>query len=357
MKKLLKTASFTDIHFGCKNNSDQHNQDCLNFVKWFCEQVKSDPTIDNIAFLGDWYENRTAVNVSTLTYSYKAAKMLNELGLPVYFIVGNHDLYRRHTREIYSTIEFNEFSNFHIINNLTVVPEMGEGGALFSPYLFHDEYPQLQQYINYKTWWGHFEFKGFVVTGHTMTMPRGPDPNDYIGPVRIFSGHFHKRQTQGHVTYIGNVFPTNFGDAEDSKRGMMIYDHITDDMNFIDWPDCPMYHKIMLSSLLDALSDDTAVERLKVGSRVNCLVDIEITYEESLTIRQSFMESLSLREFNLEDSGELHETLSSTDAEIDVEDLALASVDDLVIKMIDNIQSDRIDKHILIEQYRLLRAQ
>ena len=35
MSNLFKKASlFTDIHFGLKSNSIQHNEDCLNFVKW-----------------------------------------------------------------------------------------------------------------------------------------------------------------------------------------------------------------------------------------------------------------------------------------------------------------------------------
>lgn len=355
-KQLTKTASFTDIHFGAKNNSDQHNEDCLRFVEWFCEQVRNDPTVDNIMYLGDWFENRTAVNISTMNYSYKAAKLINELGLPVYFIVGNHDLYRRHSREIFSTASFEEFSNFTIVDNISVFPNIGPSGVMLSAYLFHDEYPKLQEYTNYGTWWGHFEFKGFVITGHSMTLPRGPDPKDYLGPTRIFSGHFHKRQTQGHVTYVGNPFPTNYGDVDDSERGMMIYDHNTDDVRFVDWPDCPMYHKVHLSKLLDALDSNSVDAIITANSRVTCYVDIDITYEESLALRQTFIETFKLREFNLEDSGELGSTLSETDAEIDVEDLALASVDDLVVKMIDNIQSDKIDKHILIDQYRQLRA-
>jgi len=35
-----KAAVFTDIHFGLKSNSLQHNQDCANFVDWFISEAK-----------------------------------------------------------------------------------------------------------------------------------------------------------------------------------------------------------------------------------------------------------------------------------------------------------------------------
>jgi len=98
MTKLNKAAAFTDIHHGKRANSERHNQDCTDFVDWFCEQVKQDPEIDHIFFLGAWFENRNAINISTLNYSYRNAKKINQLDLPVYYIVGNHDLYHKYSR-------------------------------------------------------------------------------------------------------------------------------------------------------------------------------------------------------------------------------------------------------------------
>ena len=74
----------------------------MDYVDWFCAQVRSDPTIDHINFLGDWHENRSAINIATLKASLEGARRLNSLGLPIFFIVGNHDLYNRHNREIHS---------------------------------------------------------------------------------------------------------------------------------------------------------------------------------------------------------------------------------------------------------------
>lgn len=350
-KKLTKTAAFTDIHWGAKTNSDQHNQDCMRYIDWFCDQVRSDPTIDNVIFLGDWFENRSALNISTMDWSYRGAKKINELGVPVFFIVGNHDLYHRHTRAVFSTVNFHEFSNFKIISEPTVEPSIGDG-VLLCPFLFHNEYASLMQYKKLTTWWGHFEFQGFMVTGYGMKMPTGPNAEDFDGPIHIISGHFHKRQADKNVVYMGNTFPTNFGDADDNERGMMVYDHTAQDMSFFNWDDCPKYVRTTLTDLLDGTTT------LPTEARVKCLVDVPISYEESAFIKQKYVDDFKLREFQMEESTELQTALTSTEVD-DLEELlegdfSGATIDELVVQMLGSINSDKIDNNLLIEQYRRL---
>lgn len=346
IKKLRKTALLTDIHFGKKANSELHNQDCIRFIDWFCENVREDPEIDHIAFLGDWNENRSALNISTLNYSYQGAKKLNELGLPVYFIVGNHDLYHRHTRDIHSVVPFNEFKNFRVIDRILIEPRIGNG-VLFAPYLFHDEYPSLAEHLKLDHWMGHFEFKGFEVTGYGMKMPTGPDPADFAGP-DIWSGHFHKRQNQDNIHYIGNCFPMDFGDAGDNARGMMTIDHATRTVDYIDWIDCPKYVKTTLSDLLDK----TVV--LHTGARVKCIVDIPVTFEESTYLRAKFLDDHQLREFVTEESIQIKQALTETQVKVKWDEKQIVTVDELVIEMLSDIDSDHIDNNELIAIYTSL---
>ncbi len=341
MQKLQVTASFTDIHFGCKNNSIQHNEDCIRYLEWFCDNARNN-NADNIIFMGDWFENRSALNISTLHYSYMGAKLLNDLNIPVFFVIGNHDLYHRHTREIYSTIHFNEFSNFQVITEPTIINEI-ETSPLICPYLFPDEYGELFKYSKLATWWGHFEFQGFVITGHSVKMPSGPDPKEFGGPKYIFSGHFHKRQKGHNIWYIGNTFPTNFGDAGDTERGMMIYNHKSQQVDFYDWKECPQYIKTTVTTILD----NGIV--IPLYARVKCLLDIPLTFEEHTILKNSLMDDYQLREFTFEDEIDIT-TLSSDDTDID----QLESIDELVIRMLDGIDVLSIDNNILIQQYKRL---
>ncbi len=342
-KKLMKGAFFTDLHVGAKSNSQQHNEDCVRYIDWFCANVKADTDIDHIVFVGDWHEVRSAINVFTLKYSYEMAAKVNDLGLPVYFIIGNHDLYHRNNRDIYSVVPFHEFENFQIIHEPTVLKHIG-GGVLMCPYMFHEEYTGLVKFNHIPFWIGHFEFKGFIVTGYNIVMKTGPEHTNFGKPEHIISGHFHKRQTSGNVTYIGNTFPTSFADAGDTERGMMVFDHKKDEMVFFDWDECPKY---ITGNLSDIVNEDV---KLYPQSRVKCIADVPVTYEESLELKSTFIEKYDLREFTIEESSEIQEALSET--ETDVDENELGTVDEMVVEMLDDIESEHIDNGLLQKIYQ-----
>lgn len=333
--KIKKVAAYTDIHFGKRNNSIIHNQDCLDFIDWFIEEVKKDSEISHIVFLGDFFESRSAINILTLDMAYQGVKKLNDLGLPIIHIVGNHDLHRRTTREIHSVNFFNELENFIIVDEPTIIDD-----CLFSPYIFDDEYPDLAEYNKCKYWYGHFEFKNFKITGYNTIMKHGPGHEQFNGPELILSGHFHKRQAKDNVVYIGNTFPMDYGDAGDNERGMITLDHSSGDIKFLDWPNMPKYHKTSLSKVLG--EDWNPEEKM----RVQCIVDVDITYSEAQTIKSSMVENHNLREFTLVESAEKSDTLSGD--EDSVEDIEAKSVDDLVVESLEsiddmtNIKSDKL---------------
>lgn len=347
---VVKIASFSDIHFGRKGNSELHNQDCLNFIVWFCEQVKRMGDITHVVMMGDWHEHRSSLNILTMHYSYEGAKRLSELGIPVYILVGNHDLFHRQIRTIYSTLMFGNLPNIHLISEPTVVNLNGVE-SLLCPYLFQDEYPTLAKYLHLPVWWGHFEFKGFVLTGHNIKMQHGPDHLDFIGPKKIFSGHFHQRQNSGNIHYIGSTFPMDFSDAGQYDRGMAVYDYAMDNVSYVDWPDCPKYVKAKLSAMLD---ESVVIPR---GARVKCVVDVPLTYEESLLVKQSYMKDYDLREINLEESDAINDAITNTDGLLEEEgsDLIVAGVDQLVVQMLGNIDTAQIDRDLLIKLYTDLR--
>lgn len=344
-KLLSRAAIFTDIHFGKKANQKTHNEDCLAFIQWFCERVKEDGKIDHILFLGDWNENRSALNVETLNYSYRGAKLLNSLNMPVYFVIGNHDLYHKHTREIHSVVPFNEFKNFIVVQEPLVVDEV-KNKMLICPYLFHEEYKELKKHLKIPFWAGHFEFKGFEVTGYGMKMPTGPEPDDFKGPRAILSGHFHKRQQSGNIIYIGNAFPMDFGDAGDNDRGMTIYDHEKENIEFINWEDCPKYLKFNLSDLL------AKKVKLENGSRVKCIMDVPLDFEEGSFLKEKMSTKYNLKDFVIEESYALHQALTETEVELD--NNGTMSIDDLVIHMLHEIDDKTIDNNTLIEIYNKL---
>jgi len=349
MKKPVdfkKIGMFTDIHFGRRSNSKIHNQDCLDHITWFCDKIKKAGDYSHVAFLGDWFESRSAINIETMEYSYEGLKMLNSLGIPVYFIVGNHDLHRRTTRDVHSVRMFQEMTNIIVIDKPTVVDNL-----LFSPFLFESEYAAMIQYNDMYAFLGHFEFKNFVITGHNTVMEHGPDHKLFNGPKKIFSGHFHKRQANDNVIYIGNAFPMDFGDASDDERGMCTYFVQQDKVVFDNWTDCPSYLK---TSLTKVIADSWSP---KPKMKVKCIIDVELDYSAAQELRDGMIEAYQLRDFILEEDRAAKQGILEGDSAKVTEDIGVdfSSIDDMVIKQLEAAKDDKalkVDVATLIELYK-----
>lgn len=342
---ITKVCMFTDIHFGARNNSDQHNLDNLDYIDWFIERVKEENP-SHIAFLGDFFENRNAINVRTLDYATEACRRLNALGIPVIWIVGNHDLYHRSNRKIFSTNMFKDLSNFVVVSEPTKIAD----DWLVAPFLFKDEYPLLAEQINaHRYVMGHFEFKDFVVAGSTRTLDHGPDGGAFTGPRFIFSGHFHKRQFNRNIVYIGNTFPTNYGDAGDAERGMAIFVPETDDVTFENWDDAPLFFKTKLSRVLEGECN------WPPRARVRCTLDIDIGYSDVQALREEMINTFELREFSVEEDAALRKEMLAEGMELETE-LDTSSLDQTVRQLInEGVQaSGTIDPNVLVRLYEEL---
>lgn len=343
----MRLAMFTDIHWGARSNSEQHLQDCLDYIDWFCQLVK-DEKATHIAFLGDWYENRNAINVRTLKFSQEGARRLNALGIPVFFIVGNHDLYHRSNREIFSTDPFSDLENFVVVQEpVELTPEL-----FASPFLFREEYPNIADQINaYKYVIGHFEFRDFVVSGSDRKLEHGPDSSAFTGPKYLLSGHFHMRQLNKNVIYIGNTFPSSFGDAGDSERGAAILQTDTEDLTFVNYENAPLFYKTRLSRVLAGDTD------FKPRSRVRCLLDVDIGYSDVQALREEMMDAFELREFSVEEDIQAKKDALNTGVEIE-EDLDLSSLDVTVRKLIHEgvAPTATIDPEMLVALYEELQV-
>jgi DNA repair exonuclease SbcCD nuclease subunit len=337
MSNLFKRAIFiTDLHYGGKSNSVAHNNDCDEFVKWAVEFGRSQGC-DTAFVLGDWNNNRAAINILTLDYSIRGVERLSQGFGQVFFIPGNHDLFYRDRRDVQSVSWARHIPNITIINDF-----FEEGNVAISPWLVpgdHKRIPQLRgQYLL-----GHFELPNFYMNA-MVRMPDHGDVklDDFRGFEQVFSGHFHKRQTQGNITYIGNAFPHNFSDAQDDARGAMILEW-GGVPEYHAWPDQPTYRTLNLSELL---TNTEQILKPKMNVRAN--IDIDISYEEAAFIKEQFAPKYKLRELTLIPK-------SGVESEYTIgEAVKFESVDQIVAQEIQNIASDSFDKNLLLEIYRNL---
>jgi DNA repair exonuclease SbcCD nuclease subunit len=287
MSLFKRAAIFTDIHYGLKNNSVTHLQDCESFVDWFIDLAKS-KNCETGMFLGDWHHHRASINLQTLNFSLRSLEKLSAAFDQFYFLPGNHDLYYRDRRDIHGAEWARHLPNIHVVNDWFT-----DGDVTIVPWLVGDDHKRIQK-ITSKYVFGHFELPHFKMNA-MVEMPDTGEVNvdDFKSVERVFSGHFHLRQQQGNVTYIGNAFPHNFSDAGDEQRGATILDW-DGTTEFHAWDQQPTYRVVDLSALIDH-----ADQILKPNMHVRVNLDINVSYEEANFIKETFVNGYGIREISL----------------------------------------------------------
>jgi len=337
MNLFKKVAVCTDIHFGLKSNSLQHNQDCSDFIDWFIDTAKANGCETGM-FLGDWSHQRAAINMQTLQYSLRSLEKLSAAFDRFYFIPGNHDLYYRDKRDIYSTEWAKHIPNIQIVNDF-----FKDGDVIIAPWLVGDDHKKLAK-MSAKYMFGHFELPHFKMNAMVEMPDHGElKVENFSGIESVYSGHFHLRQQKKNVNYIGNCFPHNFADAGDGDRGMMIKEWGMPDQYFA-WPGQPLYRVMKLSEAID-----NGKNILKPNMHVRVELDIDISYEEANFIKDTFVRDHNLREMALIPS-------KRTDIDIDMApgEVKFESVDQIVTDQLTNIESEFYDPKLLLKIYQNL---
>jgi DNA repair exonuclease SbcCD nuclease subunit len=289
-------------------------------------------------FLGDWSHQRAAINMQTLQYSLRSLEKLSQAFERFYFIPGNHDLYYRDKRDIYSTEWARHIPNIIIVNDF-----FKDGDVIIAPWLVGDDYKKLQK-MSARYMFGHFELPHFKMNAMVEMPDHGELKVEHFGGVEsVYSGHFHLRQKKGNINYIGNCFPHNFADAGDANRGMMIKEWGGEDQYFA-WPGQPLYRVMKLSEAID-----NGANILKSNMHVRVELDIDISYEEANFIKDTFVRDYNLREMALIPS-------KRTDIDVDLApgEVKFESVDQIVTDQLTNIESDFYDPKLLLKIYQNL---
>jgi DNA repair exonuclease SbcCD nuclease subunit len=327
-----KAAVFTDIHFGLRHNSKEHNEDCLGFLRWMIEIAKTKGA-ETCIFMGDFHHHRNSINAQTQGYMIDAMHLLSDSFDKTYFLVGNHDLYFRENRTVTSSKFATLFPNIQLIMDPIVIDDVA-----LVPWLVEDEWKEVAE-LKTKYLFGHLELPGFKMNAridmpdHGMLNATHFEFQDYV-----FSGHFHLRQTKGNVNYIGNPFGHNFSDVWDFDRGAMFLEW-DGEPEYINYTGGPRFINISLSSL-------TANPELYLITKTHLQVvlDVDITYEEATALREIFLDQYDIREFKLIRNQDESTVIAETD-------ITMKTVDTIVIEQLLSIVGGSFDSAKLIEIY------
>ena len=324
----------TDLHVGAKSNSTVHLQDCEDFIDWFIEEAQT-AGCETAIFLGDWSHHRNSMNLYTLDTSIRCLEKLGAAFEQFFWFPGNHDLFYKDKRDIHSSIFGRHIPGVTVVDGVTTIDDV-----TLVPWLVGDEWKTMRN-VKSRYVFGHFELPKFFMNAMVQMPDHGElRAEDFIGPEYVFSGHFHKRQQNGNVIYIGNAFPHNFSDSWDDDRGMMMMDW-GGQPEYKTWPDAPKFRTVKLSELIDR-KDEIMLSKMYL--RVN--LDIDISFEEANYIKETFIKDYDIREISLvQDKSNLEGSYEDTP------DTKFESIDTIVSEQLVNIDSGQFDKKILLDIY------
>lgn len=269
---MAKVLLIGDTHNGANGNNPRLLQQNVELYERI-RKIISAYNIDFCVDLGDFFDDREKVDVKTL--GVVRHKMLNDLPVPFYFIVGNHNLYYKNSTLVNNLTEtIGDLPNVHIVDKFKEV----EGIDLI-PWITSDNAEYIRELVVTSTnkWCcGHFEFNGFQFDKTRVADVKEKIPAScFHHYIQVFSGHYHTASNKGNITYVGSPIQLTWIDVDVEKK-MLILDTETDErIEIVD--NDPLYVQFTLN---EPNSFPTTTKEAITGKRVKVHYHVDISKDE-----------------------------------------------------------------------------
>lgn len=275
------TIVLGDIHFGKKGFDLNQYQNQINFFHKQLFPFIKKHKIKHVICLGDLFDHRTRQDVFLLLKIKKEFfDFFEENKITFTTLIGNHDIYFKHSREVYTLQLFDHYKYLNIINEPTLIKIGNIQWELF-PYLFKDEEfkPRVKNVM------GHFEINGFNMVGNYKCSD-GMEVSSLKGLDKVLSGHFHIKQGNGVIEYLGTPYALDWND-KNQERGFYTIDE-DGNMEF--------YENIISSKYIDIRTEKNEQNELKyyILDKEYDINEINKMSEEGHNIRINSSEEINI---------------------------------------------------------------
>jgi hypothetical protein len=176
------------------------------------------------------------------------------------------------------------YSDFHIYENPTTLEFDGLRIAML-PWVNKENTEEFMKYIqnvNAPILMGHLELDGYEVL-RGVKHRGGMSPDMFKRFEKVLSGHFHCKQSQGNIHYLGTQYEITFSDHGEPK-GFHVLDTETREIEYVENPN-RMFHKLKYSD------DDTYTEAF-CNQYTNKYVKVFVSSKKNPVKFDKFLESL-----------------------------------------------------------------
>lgn len=236
----MKILNLGDFHFGVKGDDPwvQHLQ--RDAIEQAIALSKREGIKTWIQY-GDWFDVRKAITHNCMEFSREIVAMINEAGIEVHVIIGNHDMHYKNTLTPNSVTELlSRYDNIIIYEHPTTVNFDGIDIDLV-PWMCSENTTEIMNFVKTsgsQYCIGHWELNGFYF--YKGLKSHGLEPDFLKSYKQVWSGHFHTISEASNVKYIGTPFTLTAGDEND-PRGFWIFDTTNESMDFV--PNTTTWHR------------------------------------------------------------------------------------------------------------------
>lgn len=297
----------SDTHLGVRTNSREWMEIIDDFFHGMLIPLlkKEAKPGDILVHCGDVFDSRQSINLYVLNKGLEIFEQINQI-MPVYMIVGNHDIFMKYSNDINSLKVFKHMSGITIFQEPTIA-QLGNKKALFMPWV--DSPEELAEIVNTKSadlMFCHTDIKGMSFNKF-VKIEEGSDPDVLSKFSRVYSGHIHYAQKFKNVRMLGSPYELTRSDSNNTKSVWMLDLETDEERSFVN-NRSPKFVRYKLEWILEQ-----PIEKLQ-ELFYNNFVDILVTPQWSL----KFPFAIFAEKF----SGyrKIHPIITSEDGEIMTED-------------------------------------
>jgi hypothetical protein len=234
----MNSAIITDQHLDGRKGSQAFWDFFLKFYNQVFFPALEKNNIKILFDLGDTFDNRKAIDFLAWDRIKKNYyDRLQEMGIQVHMIVGNHTAYYKNTNRVNTpTLLLDSYDNITIYDEICDIDILGNTITMVPWINSENQFKVMNHLENTKSevLMGHLEINGFEAhPGHMFE--GGLDRDIFSKFKRVYSGHFHHKSRSDNIYYLGNPYEMTWSDYNE-ERGFHLYNLDSRKLEFIRNP-------------------------------------------------------------------------------------------------------------------------
>ena len=236
-----------------KGDNEIWLNDCFGYfnevvIPYMKKNVKPD---DILVHNGDVFDNRSQIGLHTINMTIELFEEFSKIFKDIRIIVGNHDIWNKHTNDITSINVLKYIPNIKIYYT-PQVELLGTKSVLFNPWVEDvNEEKKLLKDVNVDYVFGHLEIGGVTTNSKgTQITNNSTIKNSDFKKSKVYAGHIHIKQDNKNIHYIGSPYHKDRGDRG-NERGLTILNVETGKTKFIKNTYSPMFIRDYIKDISD----------------------------------------------------------------------------------------------------------